>query len=120
MTETENAPTVEEEIAAAAREVERLEAEEQRRAAKPRPIAAAKIKLLELQKRQMEAELEPLYKEREEAHERLEDATARRWKTVEDENAARAAWSRPNVLIEKRERRLKDLDRQIAELRGEA
>jgi len=40
--------TIEEEMAAAAQEVERLEDEERRRSSRPGPIAAARIKLLEL------------------------------------------------------------------------
>lgn len=120
MTETKKTPTVVQEIATVDAEIERLEAEEERRLSRPGPIAALKIKRLELQKRQTEAELEPLYAEREEAHKKLERATAKKLKAEEEMLEARAAWSHPHSLIDKRERRIKDLDRQIAELRGES
>jgi hypothetical protein len=87
------------------------------RAILPRLITAARIKHLELEKRRTEGELETLYKEREDAHKKLERATAKKLKAEEEMLEARQAWSYPHTLIEKRERRLKDLDRQIAALR---
>ena len=141
MTETKNTSTIEEEIATLDQEIESMERElaeeaapvawgevdadelvrkEQRRGVLPRLIAAAKIKRLELEKQRTERELEPLYTEREDAHRKLERAQAKKLKAEEEMLEARAAWSQPHVLIDKRERRLKDLDRQIAELRGES
>ena len=49
-----------------------LEAKERRRAILPRLITAARIKRLELLRRQTESELEPLRAEREDAHKKLE------------------------------------------------
>ena len=104
MTETKNTPTVEEEIATLDEEIRSLEAEleehaaplvwgevdagelvrkEQRRGVLPRLITAAKIKRLELEKRRTEGELQPLYTEREEAHKKLERATAKKLKAEE-------------------------------------
>jgi hypothetical protein len=100
-------------------DAEDLARKEQRRAILPRLITAARIRRLELQKRQTVSELEPLYSEREDAHKKLERATAKKFKAEEEMLEARQAWSSPHTLIEKRERRLKDLDRQIAELKGE-
>ncbi len=120
MTETKNTPTVEEEIAAIDQEMERLEAEEKRRLSRPRPIVALKIKRLELEKRRTEGELEPLYSEREAAGKKLGRLRVKRLELEEEIRMAQAAWGDPNTRIQKRERRLKDLDRQIAELRGES
>jgi septal ring factor EnvC (AmiA/AmiB activator) len=138
MTETKNTPTVEEEIATLDEEIRSLEAEleehaaplvwgevdadelvrkEQRRGVLPRLITAAKIKRLEQQKRQTEAELEPLRAQREAAGKKLERLRKKRLEMEEEILGAQAAWSEPNTRIEKRERRLRDLDRQIAELR---
>jgi hypothetical protein len=140
MTTREQGQTVEREIQALDEEIVAMEAElagreqplvwgtvdadklarkEQRRGVLPRLITATKVKRLELEKQRTEAELEPLYAEQEEAHKKLERATAKKLKAEEEMLQARAAWSRPHTLIEKRERRLKDLDRQIAELKGE-
>jgi GTPase involved in cell partitioning and DNA repair len=94
-----------------------LEAKERRRAILPRLITAARIKRLELLRRQTESELEPLRAEREDAHKKLERATAKRFKAEEEMLEARQAWSDPHTRIEKRERHLKDLDRQLHELR---
>jgi chromosome segregation ATPase len=121
MTETkEQGQTVAEEIAAVDQEIERLEAEERRRLSRPRPIVALKIKRLELQKRQTEAELEPLRAEREAAGKKLERLRKKRLEIEDEILAAQAAWGDHNTRIEKKERRLRDLDRQIAELRGES
>jgi hypothetical protein len=101
-------------------DADELVRKEQRRGVLPRLIAAAKIKRLELEKQRTERELEPLYTEREDAHRKLERAQAKKLKAEEEMLEARAAWSYPHGLIEKRERRLKDLDRQIAVLQGDS
>jgi hypothetical protein len=108
-----------EEVAAAAREVERLEDEERQRSSRPGPIAAAKIKLLELQRRQVEWEIEPLEVERAEAHERLEAAEAKYHEAIEERGRARSEWSRVHGLTQSREERIRRIDQEIRELKGE-
>ena len=100
--------------------VEELVNRERRRAILPRLIKAAKIKRLELRIMREQRASGPLEAERAAAHERLEEATAKRWEAVEEENAARALWSRAHNRIERIERRIRDAEREISALRGEA
>jgi peptidoglycan hydrolase CwlO-like protein len=143
MTETttrkgEELSSFEQEIAALDEEIARMEAElaeesaplvwgeasaeelvrkEQRLGVLPRLITAAKIKRLELVKQRTQGELEPLYKEREAAGKKLERLRKKRLEMEEEILEAQAAWGDPNTRIDKRQRRLKDLERQIRELR---
>ena len=139
MNPTKNTPTAEEEIAGLVKQIQEMERElaeesaplvwgeagadellrkEQRRGVLPRLIMAARVRRLELLRRRTESELEPLYTQRAAAYEKLERATAKKIEAQEEELEARTAYSHPHTLIEKRERRLKDLDRQLGELRG--
>jgi chromosome segregation ATPase len=98
---------------------EDLEKRERRRAFLPRLVVAAKVKRLEIRRARLEAEAGPLRERRDEAHERLKTATAKRWEAVEEENAARYAYSNPNMRLESIERRTREIGREIRKLRGE-
>ena len=144
MTETKNTPTVEEEIASLDGEIESMERElaeeataplrweeitsstadelarkEQRRAILPRLITAAKVKRLELRKRQYELQAEPFYAERVQNYQKLEKAKDKEREAKEERQAALGAWSLTHSAIQGLEQRTKDIQRQIAELRGE-
>ncbi len=128
--------TVEEEIATLDREIESMERElsgeerplvwgevdadelarkEQRRGILPRLLQAARIKRLELRKRQYELEVEPLYAEREERHRKLERAKEKERKAKEEQEAALGAWNLTHSAIQGLEHRIKDVQRQIRE-----
>ena len=98
---------------------EDLERREQRRGILPRLIVAAKVKRLELRRERYEREIEPLQKLRAEAHAKLEAVEAKRLQAVEEEEEARCEYGDAYTRIESRERRVKALDREIRELRGE-
>ncbi len=97
-----------------------LEARERRRGILPRLIVAAKVRRLEVRREGYEAELGPLRERREKAHERLEAARAKRLEAAEEENAGRAEYSDAHLRVEGREARIKETDREIRRLRGEA
>lgn len=99
---------------------EDLDKRERRRGLLPRLIAAARIKKLELQRERYEAEIKPLEVAQREAHEQLEAATAKRLQALEEENAARFEYGDAFSRIQSREQRIKLVDREIRELRGEA
>jgi hypothetical protein len=100
--------------------VEGIAAEQHRLTILPRLIRAAKIKRAELRIRRTRAELEPLYAEREAAYKKLERTREKKRKVEEEEKSALAEWGAPHNLIQKRERRIKDAERELHELRGEA
>jgi chromosome segregation ATPase len=95
MTETKNTSTVEQEIAAVDEEIERLEAEEKHRLSRPQPLVALKIRRLELQKRQTEAELEPLRAEREATGKKLERLGKKRLEIEEETLGSTGSVGRP-------------------------
>ncbi len=99
---------------------EELARKEQRRGILPRLLTAARMKRLELRKMQYELEAEPLEAERAKAHEALERAQAKRFEVEEEIAAARQAWSYPHGRLQSLERRIKDAERELHTLRGEA
>ncbi len=109
-------PTWEEIQSGAAEDLEKREA---RRGILPRLIAAAKVRRLQIRQARYEAEMEPFLKKREEAHERLQKATAKRLEAIEEENLARAHYGDAHTRVMSREQRVKEADREIRELRGE-
>ena len=100
--------------------VEEIAAEQHRLAILPRLIRAAKIKRLELKIKRHEREAEPLEVQRAKAYEALERAQAKRFEVEEQIAAARQAWSLPHVQLQSLERRIKDAERELSELREEA
>jgi hypothetical protein len=136
--------TVEEELVSLDREIESMEAElreegtplswdeitsstadelarkEQRRGILPRLLKAARIKRLELRKRQYELQAEPLYAERVENYRKLERAIEKDRKAKEEREAALGAWNITHSALQGVERRIKDTERELSELRGEA
>jgi hypothetical protein len=100
--------------------VEEIAAEQHRLAILPRLITAAKIKRAELRIRRYEREAEPLEVQRTEAHEALERAQAKRFEVEEEIAAARQAWAYSHGRLQSLERRIKDAERELHELRGEA
>lgn len=133
---------IEEEIAALDKEIQNMEAElaeesaaplswdeitsstadelarkEQRRGILPRLLKAARIKRLELRKRQYELEAEPLRAECEENYHKLERATEKERKAKEEREAALGAWNFTLSTVRGLERRIKDTERQIREER---
>ena len=96
-----------------------LARKEQRRSILPRLITAAKVKRLELQREKWEREIEPLETERAEAYERLEAATAKYHEAERERNLAQGAWSHAHNLIGSRQDRIREINREIRELRGE-
>jgi chromosome segregation ATPase len=78
---------------------------EQRRGAIPRLIRAWQIRRLKARIGRLEAELEPLYTEREAAGVRRERLIAKRHKVEEEILEAQQAWADPNTRIQKREAR---------------
>lgn len=98
--------------------MEDLEARERRRGIVPRLIVAAKVKRLELHKAKWEREMEELAPVRDEAYARMEKAQAARVKAEEKEGLERAAWNRALYGVQGCEDRIKQADREIAELRG--
>ncbi len=99
---------------------EDLERRERRRSIIPRLLAAAKIRRLEIRRERLERESEPLHKLREDAHERLEAATAKRLEAIKEEDAARYEFADALAQTQGQEKRTKAIDRELRELRGEA
>ncbi len=99
--------------------VEDLEKRERRRGILPRLLAAAKIRRLEIRRERLERESEPLHELREDAHERLEAATAKRLEAIEKENAARYEFADALAQTQRQEKRAMAIDRELRELRGE-
>ncbi len=93
-----------------------LAATEQRRSIIPRLITAARIKRLELERRREEERVQPLQEEAAKAHERLEKATAARAKADEEAGQARFLWTSALSRLENRRRRVKEIDRAVADL----
>jgi chromosome segregation ATPase len=96
---------------------EDLARKEQRRSVLPRLITAAKIKRLELRRAGYERDIEPLQAKREAAYERIEAATAHRLEAEAEEGKARSEWSDANMRIQSREDRIREVTREIRELR---
>ena len=96
-----------------------LAAKEQRRSILPRLITAAKVKRLELQRAKWEQEIEPLQHQREEAYKHLEEATAKYHEALAERGRAQGAWSHADGLIQSRQDRIRQINREIRELRGE-
>jgi chromosome segregation ATPase len=95
-----------------------LAAQEQRRSIIPRLITAARIKRLELERRREEERAAPLEEIREKAHERMEKAMAAKSKAEEQAGYARFEWTNARSRLENRHRRVKEIDREIANLKG--
>jgi chromosome segregation ATPase len=95
-----------------------LAATEQRRALLPRLIAAARIHRLGLERKREVERVQPLREEAAKAHERLEQATAARVKADEQAGAARFEWTSTLARLENRGRRIKQIDHEIADLKG--
>lgn len=98
---------------------EDLEKRERRRGILPRLIVAAKVKRLELRRERYERETEPLRAQRREAHARLEEAKTKRLDAIDEENKALYEYSDAFQRVQGQEKRLKAVDRELAELRGE-
>jgi len=98
---------------------EDLERRERRRGILPRLLTAAKVKRLEIRRERYEREGEPLHKSRDEAYEKLEAARTKRLEAIEEENAARYEYSDAFQRTQGHEKRMKAIDREIRELRGE-
>ncbi len=98
---------------------EKLAAKEQRRSILPRLITAARLKRLELQRAQWERKMAPLELQREEAHKRLEAAEVKYHEALEERNLARRDWNYAHGLIQSRQDRIREINREIRELRGE-
>ncbi len=98
---------------------EDLTRREARRGILPRLVVAAKVKRLQLRRERYEQEAEPFRKACEEAHERLQKATAKRLEAIEEENLARADYGGAHTRVMSREQRVKEANREIRELRGE-
>lgn len=98
--------------------MEDLEARERRRGIVPHLIVAAKVKRMELHKAKWEREMEELAPVRDEAYARMEKAQAARVKAEEKEGLERAEWNRALYGVQGCEGRIKQADREIAELRG--
>jgi hypothetical protein len=98
---------------------ENLARKEHRRAILPRLISAARIKRAELRIQRERRAAEPLEALRAEAFKEMEDAEARYFKAIEERNLARGRWSDTHGRLEKIGRRIKDSEREIAELKGE-
>lgn len=95
-----------------------LAAKEQRRSIIPRLLTAARIKRLELERRREGERVQPLEEEGARAHERLEKAMAARAKAEEEAGQARFLWTNALSRLENRHRRVKEIDRAIANLKG--
>ena len=68
----------------------------------------------------MGAGIEPLQQQREEAYERLEEATAKYHEVEQERNLAQRDWSHAHGLILSREQRSPADNREIRELREES
>ncbi|MDQ3301979.1 MAG: hypothetical protein M3518_01315 [Actinomycetota bacterium] len=95
-----------------------LAATEQRRSIIPRLITAARIHRLELERRREVERVQPLEEEGARAHERLEKAIAARAKAEEEAGQARFLWTNALSRLENRHRRVKEIDREISNLKG--
>ena len=85
----------------------------------PRLIRAGRVRLLEID-RKAEEERAREYEERQsEAYEAMQEATARKWQAEEDLGHARAQWSDANLRLESRHRCIKEINRELASLKGE-
>ncbi len=98
---------------------EDLARKEQRRGILPRLLQAARVQRLELLKRQYEQQAEPLYAEREQRHAKLEKAKDKERRATEEREAALGAWNITHSAIQSLEGRVKDVQRQIREERGD-
>jgi hypothetical protein len=98
---------------------EELAAKEQRRSILPCLITAAKVKRLELQRAQQEREIAPLEHQREEAYKRLEAVEAEYYEALEERDLARRDWNYALGLMQSRQGRIREIDGEIRELRGE-
>jgi hypothetical protein len=99
--------------------LEALEQRERRRSIIPKLLTAAKIKRAELRVQRERRAAEPLEAIRAQAYKEMEDAEARHYKALEEREQARGRWSHAHGRIEKIERRIRDSEREIAELKGE-
>jgi chromosome segregation ATPase len=99
--------------------LEKLEAAERRRGILPRLIAAAQVKRLELERTRYERAMEPLEKQQQTAHEAVESAQAAKHKAEEDLGIARAEYSDAHIRLDGYHRRIKEINREIAELKGD-
>jgi len=95
-----------------------LAAKEQRRSIVPRLLTAARIKHLELERRREGERAAPLEEIREKAHERLEKAMSAKSKAEEEAGQARFEWTNALSRLENRSRRIKQIDHEIASLKG--
>jgi hypothetical protein len=100
--------------------VEEIAAQEHRLAKLPRLIRAAKVKRQERRIRLYQLEVEPLYAERNGNYHKLERAIERDRKAKEEREAALGAWNITLSAVQGLERRIKDAERELSELRGEA
>ena len=98
---------------------EELVSREARRGIVPRLITAAKIKRLELERRKVEREMTPFEERLTSAYEKQEKALAKLHKAQEELNHARGDWHDANLRLEKKQRRIKEISAELAELRGE-
>ncbi len=98
---------------------EDLEKRERRRGIIGTLIVAARVKRLQIRRERYEAELAPLSRARDEAYERLEAARTKRILATEEENAARGPYSDASMRIQSCEGRIKGVDREIRDLKGE-
>lgn len=95
-----------------------LAATEQRRSLLPRLITAARIHRLGLERKREVERVQPLQEEAAKCHERLEEAAAARVRVEEQAGQARFEWTSALSRLENRHRRLKEIDRAIANLKG--
>ncbi len=99
--------------------VEELEKRERRRGIVGLLITAAKVKRLQIRRERYESGAGPLTESRDEARERLQAATAKRLRAVEEEDAARYEYTDSQTRLDAIERRTKEIDREMRALRGE-
>ena len=85
----------------------------------PRLIKAGRVKLLELDRKAEEERAAELEQRQQEAFEAMQAATTRKWEADEDLGHACVAYSDANVRLESRRRRIKEINAELAELRGE-
>lgn len=96
-----------------------LDKHERRRSTLQRLLAGLKIQLLEMERNKHERELEPHLRAREEAGQEIQRIEERECELHEEKMRARAAWGDANTRALSKERRIKETQRQIQELRAE-
>lgn len=116
--ESPSRPFTWEEIKAGA--LEDLDKRERRKNILPRLITAAKVRLLEIHRERLEAEIGPLSERRDRNHAKLEEAKARRLEAQEREGTAAGAYSDAHTELRAIGQELRQTERDLRALGAKA